>query len=137
MLLSNSPPDKIFSIFHQSQAYQFNMNEKHERRVNMHCVKSVRIRSYSGPHFFRIFFIWTEYGVSLRNQSECEKMRKKCGQNNCEYRHFLLSDERRFKMSLLNIDSMKILFLSFPSQERSVSQTYPITVTSIHLKDLL
>ena len=34
-----------------------------------HCVKSVRIWSYSGQHFFRIR---TEY-------RECEKMRQKCG----------------------------------------------------------
>ena len=37
----------------------------------MHCVKSVRIRSYSGPHF-------PAFGlnrVSLRIQFECFKMR--------------------------------------------------------------
>ena len=37
---------------------------------NIHCVKHVRIRSYSGPHFSRIF----------------------PGQNNSEYGHFLRSD---------------------------------------------
>ena len=38
-----------------------------------HCVKSVRIRSYSGPHF-PAFGLNTEY-VSLHIQSECGKMR--------------------------------------------------------------
>ena len=41
---------------------------------NSHCVNSVRIRSYSDPHF-RAFGLNTErYGVSLRIQSECGKM---------------------------------------------------------------
>ena len=31
-----------------------------------HCVKSVRIRSYSGPHFSRLCRIRTEYGEILR-----------------------------------------------------------------------
>ena len=40
-----------------------------------HCVKSVSIRSYSGPHL-RAFGLNTErYAVSLRIQSECGKMR--------------------------------------------------------------
>ena len=40
-----------------------------------HCVKSVRIQSYSGPHFFRI---WTKYGdteYSVRMRENAEKMR--------------------------------------------------------------
>ena len=40
----------------------------------IHCVKSVRIRSYSGP-YFPAFGVNTErYGVSLRIQSECGKI---------------------------------------------------------------
>ena len=35
------------------------------------CVKSVRIRSYSGPHFPAFGLNTEEYGVSLRIQSEC------------------------------------------------------------------
>ena len=39
------------------------------------CVKSVRIRGYSGPHF-PVFGLNTEkYSASLRIQSECGKMR--------------------------------------------------------------
>ena len=40
-----------------------------------HCVKSVRIRSYSGPHF-PVFGLNTEkYSLSFHIQPECEKMR--------------------------------------------------------------
>ena len=41
----------------------------------IHCVKSVRIRSYSGPHFPAFGLNTERYGVSLRTQSECGKMR--------------------------------------------------------------
>ena len=42
----------------------------------MHCVKSVRIQSYSGSHFPAFGLNTTErYSVSLRIQSECGKMR--------------------------------------------------------------
>ena len=38
------------------------------------CVKSVRIRGYSGPHFPAFGLNTEKYGVSLRIQSECGKM---------------------------------------------------------------
>ena len=38
-------------------------------------VKSVRIRSYSGPHLPAFELNTERYGVSLRIQSECGKMR--------------------------------------------------------------
>ena len=45
-----------------------------------HCVKSVRIRSYSGPHFLlRI----SPYSVQIRENAD---------QNNSEYGHFLRSE---------------------------------------------
>ena len=42
---------------------------------DMHCVKSVRIRSYSGPHFPAFRLKTERYFLSLRIQSECGKMR--------------------------------------------------------------
>ena len=46
-----------------------------------HCVKNVRIRSYSGP-YFPVFGLNTErYGVSLRIQSKCGKMRTRITRN--------------------------------------------------------
>ena len=51
-------------------------NEETRTRYNVvHCVKSVRSRSASG-HYFSSFRLNTEiYGVNLRIQSECRKVR--------------------------------------------------------------
>ena len=43
--------------------------------VNKHCVKSVRIRSFSDPYFPRFKLITGRYSISLRIQSESGKMR--------------------------------------------------------------
>ena len=42
--------------------------------IGRHCVKVVRIRSYSGPYFLRIGLNTERYSVSLRIQSECGKI---------------------------------------------------------------
>ena len=53
----------------------------------VYYVKSIRVRSYSGPHFSRIFphsdWIWVQM------QENAGKMRN---HNNSEYEHFLRSD---------------------------------------------
>ena len=41
----------------------------------LHYAKSVRIRSYSGPYFSALGLNTERYSVSLRIQSECEKIR--------------------------------------------------------------
>ena len=70
----------------------------------MHCMKSVRIRSYSGPHF-PIFGLNTKrYGVSpytryfhisvytiLHISPYSVRMRENAHQNNSKYGHFLRS----------------------------------------------
>ena len=49
--------------------------------LHYHGVKSVRIRSYSGPHF-PVFRLNTErYGVFLNIYSECGKMRTRITPN--------------------------------------------------------
>ena len=53
------------------EGFKDHQNSKCHKEAE-HCVKSVRIRSSSGPHFSRIF------PVPLCFQSECEKMREKC-----------------------------------------------------------
>ena len=62
----------------------------------MHCLKSVRVLIYSGPHFSRIFsysnWIWRDTCI----QSECGKCGKNVGQKNSEYRHFLRSDNGKY-----------------------------------------
>ena len=45
------------------------------------CVKSVRIRSYSGPYFPAFGLITERYGVSLRIQSKCGKIRTRITPN--------------------------------------------------------
>ena len=47
----------------------------------MHCVKSVHIRSYSGPHFSAFGLNTERFSVSLHIQSECEKMRTRITRN--------------------------------------------------------
>ena len=48
---------------------------------NKHWVKSVRIRSYSGPYFLAFRINTERYSVSLRIQSECGKMRTRITPN--------------------------------------------------------
>ena len=49
--------------------------------VNYHCVKGFRVRSYSGPYFPAFGLNTERYGVSLRTQSECGKMRTRIASN--------------------------------------------------------
>ena len=46
-----------------------------------HCIKSVRIWNYSGPHFPAFGLNTERYSVSLRIQLECEKMRTRITPN--------------------------------------------------------
>ena len=63
----------------------------------LHCVKSVRIWSYSGPHF-PVFGLNTER-YSLRTQSECGKMRTRVTSNTDTF----------YAMLMFNFASMQIL----------------------------
>ena len=49
--------------------------------VQKHCVKSVRIRSYSGPHFSAFGLNTERYSISLRIQSKCGNMRTRITPN--------------------------------------------------------
>ena len=49
--------------------------------ASVHCVKSVRIRSYSGPHFPAFELNTERYRVSLHFQSQCGKMRTRITPN--------------------------------------------------------
>ena len=53
--------------------------------TSKHCVKSVQIRSFSGPYFPPLGLDMERYGVSLRIQSECGKIRTR---KNSVFRHF-------------------------------------------------
>ena len=78
----------------------------------MHCVKIVHIRSYSGPHFSRIFphADWIRYlSIFCPNSGKCGK---NADQNNSEYGHlftqwwwnlvycdYFISDDTTFKQN--------------------------------------
>ena len=53
---------------------------KSQVHTGHHCVKSVRTRRYSGPHFHAFGLNTERYRVSLRIQSECGKMRTRITQ---------------------------------------------------------
>ena len=69
MLLQKQPPWEIEDIL--------NMHLIYNNVCVLHCLKSVRIRIFSGP-YFHTFGLYTErYSVFLRIQSECGKIRTK------------------------------------------------------------
>ena len=47
----------------------------------LHCVKSVRIRSYYDPHFLAFGLNMERYGLALRIQSECREIRTRIAPN--------------------------------------------------------
>ena len=74
----------VYINIHQRKVISASIKEYHyENRSNMidvflyllHCVKSVRIRSFSGPYFPAFGLNTERYGVSLHIQSECGKIR--------------------------------------------------------------
>ena len=56
------------------------------RMCHCHCVKSVRIRSYSGPYFPTFELNTKRYGS---NSPYSVRMQENTDQNNSEYGHFL------------------------------------------------
>ena len=52
-----------------------------KNKLNRNYVESVRIRSYSGPHFPAFELNTERHSVSLRIQSECGKMRPRITPN--------------------------------------------------------
>ena len=68
---------------------------------NLHCVKSVHIRSYSGPYFPAFGLNTERYGVSLCIQSECGKMRTRITPNTYTFYGVLSLAKIRVNMRLL------------------------------------
>ena len=74
---------KIFKAEVSSEV--FFLNELRFR----HCVKSVRIQSYSGPYFLAFGLNTERYKESQRSISPYSvRMRENTDQNNSEYEHF-------------------------------------------------
>ena len=59
----------------------------------MHCVKSIRIRSYSGPHIWSFILHISPYSVRMRENAD---------QNNSKYVHFLRSDLIMILWNIIN-----------------------------------
>ena len=85
----------------------------------MHCIKRVRIGSYSDPHFSAFFHIQTEYGEIRRDTeylSVFSPNTGKCGENadqkNSEYGLFLRSDAFFLRFTADNF-IVKFNFVSF------------------------
>ena len=71
----------VFLCFIMFRFFQSNQNFAliYDLIFAIHCVKSVRIRSYSGSHFSRIFRIQTEYGEILLISPCSVRMRENAG----------------------------------------------------------
>ena len=78
----------ILSFFLKKIHHSYYTNETTSLRLILHCVKKVRIRRYSGPHFPSFWLNTERYGISLRIQSECGKIRAR---KNSVFGHFLRS----------------------------------------------
>ena len=77
----------VSKITEKSKHYQL---QDYLKENDLHCVKSVRIRSFSGP-YFPAFGLNTEIcGVSLHIQSECGKMRTRKTPNTVTFHAVLL-----------------------------------------------
>ena len=98
---NNAPASWIFYFKHLKPRFVVTDMARDNRKLR--CLKSVRIRSFFGPHFSTFGLNTEKYGVSLRIQSECRKIRdifpysdqirENTDQNNSEYGHFLGSED--------------------------------------------
>ena len=86
--------DQIFNCVH----LVFHHVGVHKSYSKSFQVKSVRIRSCSGPHFPAFGLNTEKYSVSTPNQSECGKIRTRIisGKIRTECGHFLHSASKRF-----------------------------------------
>ena len=76
--LGDSKKEKLFTqfLFDPVSLYRFGILD-----VQCHCVKSLRIRSYSGPYFPTFRLHTKRYFASLRIQSKCGKIRTRITPN--------------------------------------------------------
>ena len=89
----------------------------------IHCVKSVRILSFSGPYFPVFGLNMERYGVSLRIQSECEKLQTRKTSNTDTFHPVIITIEVVIRFSDL---SRFILFSSSKSPNIFANTCLPI-----------
>ena len=68
-----------------------------------HCVKSVRIWSYSGPHFPSFEINTKRYSISLRIQSKCGKIRTRITLNKDTFYAVCLTASMHYELRCLNL----------------------------------
>ena len=81
----------------------------------IHCVKSARIRGFSGPHFTAFELNVERTGASLRIQSECGKMQSRKTPNTDTFHAVIfvnISQKMVFVLSKLRI-CLRLLIKSF------------------------
>ena len=71
----------LLKIINYCRFFQLHFSNSLIFHVEAHCVKSVHIRSYSGLYFPAFGLNTDRYGVSLRIQSECGKIRTRITPN--------------------------------------------------------
>ena len=78
------------------------------------CVKSVRIRSYSGPHFPAFELNTERYSVSLRIHSRCAKTRTRITSNRDTFYAMITQDFDYTFLVKVAIRSRREVFKTFP-----------------------
>ena len=111
--------------------------------LSSYCVKSERIRSYSGPHFPAFGLNTERYGVSLRIQSECRKMRTRINPNTdtCQavslLTHLLLLKTIYFVLSSPSWTDSLLSTNQSNTFANSLLKTFSISVTSFCWQKIL
>ena len=82
------------SLFFDYLAYTCQIN---------HCVKSVRLRSYSGPHFLAFGRKKERYSASLLIQSECGKIRTRLTPNKDTFYQVNVEQKSNHHFQLINL----------------------------------
>ena len=78
--------------------------------MDIHCVKSVRIWSCSGPYFLAFGFRISPYSVRMRENKD---------QNNSENGHFLRSDLSCLSCSTNAAETLKVATINCPELKKS------------------
>ena len=102
------------NLSHLEPCLSLKVSQKHYYRFcricslldRSHCVKTVRIRSFSGPYFPAFGLNTEKYGVSLRVQSECGKKQTRKTPNT-ETLHAVSNIEIKKLMTVAKCDGTK------------------------------
>ena len=86
-----------------------NLGSFEEKENQANCVKSVRIRIYSGPHFLAFGMNMERYRISPYSV----RMQENADQNNSEYRHFLRSESHYNEVLKFFVKDFRPVILKF------------------------